>query len=138
MPSEEAIQNVVQTADRIAVIGWSKDPSRPSNDVATYLDANGYEIVPINPRYAGQAAYDTTVQPGLAALEAPVDVVLVFRQSDDVPEHVQEAIDADVPVFWMQLGIRNEAAAATLRKAGIKVVQDRCFKVEHGRLASEP
>lgn len=131
--SEEVIDRVVSGAERVGVIGWSRDPSRPSNDVATYLHENGYEILPINPAYAGEVAYGTEVRAELSEIEGPIDVLLVFRRPEAVPEHVDAAIEARVPVFWMQLGIRNEDAAAALRQAGIEVVQDRCLKVEHGR-----
>lgn len=127
----EAITRIVSGAERLGVVGWSTDPSRASHEVASYLDPNGYEVLPINPKYAGQAAYGTTVAASLADLDGPIDVLLVFRRPDAVPKHVDEAIEANVPVFWMQLGIRNPDAAARLRQAGIEVVQDRCFMAEH-------
>lgn len=133
MVAEDDVTRIVQGADRIAVVGWSRDASRPSNDVASYLHEQGYEILAINPTYAGDAAYGTTVKASLADIDGPVDVLLVFRRSEAVTQHVEEAIEARVPVFWMQLGIRNEQAATRLRQEGIEVVQDRCFKVEHGK-----
>ncbi len=133
MVAEDDVTRIVQGADRVAVVGWSRDTSRPSNDVASYLHEQGYEILPINPTYAGETAYGTTVKASLDEIDGPVDVLLVFRRSEVVTEHVEEAIEARVPVFWMQLGIRNEQAATRLRQAGIEVVQDRCFKIEHGK-----
>lgn len=133
MPAEETLHDIVTTVQRLAVIGWSRDPSRPSHDVSSYLVDHGYEVVPVNPRYAGERALDHEVKASLAEVEGPIDAVVVFRRSRDVPEHVDEAIASGAPVFWMQLGIENEEAAKRLREAGLTVVQDRCFKVEHGR-----
>jgi predicted CoA-binding protein len=131
---EDAITRIVTGAQRLAVVGWSTDPDRPSREVADYLDEHGYEIVPVNPNHAGERAHGTRVLEDLREIEGPTDVVLVFRRPQAVPEHVQEAIDANVLVVWMQEGVRNEDAAARLRQAGIEVVQDRCFAKEHRRL----
>ncbi len=123
---------ILQEARRIAVVGWSTDPSRPSHDVAGYLDRAGYTVLPVNPTYEGIEAYGKEVVAHLTDLE-DVDIVDVFRRSAAVVDHVQEAIELGAPVFWMQLGVRNQAAARRLEAAGITVVQDRCTKAEHVR-----
>lgn len=131
---EQTIREIVTSAHRLAVVGWSADTSRPSNDVSAYLAEHGYDVIPVNPRYAGQRALGTEVRSSLSEIEDPIDVVVVFRKPENVGEHVQAAIEAQAPVFWMQLGIENEQAAQRLQKAGITVVQDRCWAIEHGRL----
>lgn len=133
MVDEDAITRVVAGAERIGVVGWSDSASRPSREVSDYLDEHGYQVLPINPEHAGREAYGTTVRESLNGIDGPIDVLLVFRRPEAVTEHVDEATEANVPVFWMQLGIRNEDAAASLRQAGIEVVQDRCFMAEHRR-----
>lgn len=134
MSDQPDIGRILQEAQRIAVVGWSTDPSRPSHEVAGYLDEVGYAVDPVNPKYAGTEAYDTHVVEHLTDLEG-IDVVDVFRRPEAVLEHVEEAIELGAPVFWMQLGIRNDQAADRLRAAGITVVQDRCMMAEHRRLA---
>lgn len=124
----------------IAVVGLSKDPAKPSHDVASYLLQNGYRIVPINPtveEVLGEKAY-----PSLLSLpdylKREIDVVDIFRRSEDVPPIVTEAISlhqsfGQPKAVWMQLGITNEAAAKQARDAGLLVVMDRCMKIERGR-----
>lgn len=124
----------------IAVVGLSKDPAKPSHDVASYLLQNGYRIVPINPtveEVLGEKAY-----PSLLSLpdylKREIDVVDIFRRSEDVLPIVTEAISlhqsfGQPKAVWMQLGITNEAAAKQARDAGLLVVMDRCMKIERGR-----
>lgn len=130
------IDRIVERTDKLAVVGWSTDRSSYSNDVATYLADHDLDVVPVNPKYAGQKVYGHKVVKSIqeANADGDVDVVLVFRKPEDVTEHVDDAIAAEVPVFWMQLGITNEEAAKRLRAEDIEVVQDTCFKVEHGRV----
>jgi predicted CoA-binding protein len=122
----------------IAVVGLSKDPSKPSNDVASYLQAHGYRIVPLNPtveEVLGEKAY-----PSLLSLpdklRREIDVVDIFRQAEDVPPIVAEAIklheiSGHPKAVWMQLGIINEFSARQAKDAGLMVVMDRCMKIEH-------
>lgn len=122
----------------IAVVGLSKDPAKPSHDVAAYLQNRGYRIVPINPtidQVLGQRSY-----PSLLSLpedlKAKIDVVDIFRRSEDVPPIVNEAVELrrghERPkAVWMQLGITNEAAARQASEAGLLVVMNRCMKIEH-------
>ncbi|MBV9786808.1 MAG: CoA-binding protein, partial [Chloroflexi bacterium] len=116
----------------IAVVGLSNNPARPSYGVTRYMQAQGYTIVPINPELTelfGEKAY-----PDLLSVPFPIDLVDVFRRSELVGPHVDEAIQKGVKTVWMQLGVRNEQAAQRARDAGIEVVMDRCILVEHRRL----
>jgi predicted CoA-binding protein len=131
-PSDAEIKQLLEKYRRIAVVGLSDRQDRPSYGVAEYLRGAGYEIVPVNPQidsWEGIPAADS-----LAELRPPVEIVDVFRRPEHVPEVVDDAIAAKAKVVWLQLGIVNEAAAQKARDAGITVIQDRCLKVEHGRL----
>jgi predicted CoA-binding protein len=121
-------------ARTIAVVGASLDPWRPSFGIARYLKRVGYRIVPVNPNHAGETLHGEPVLESLAEVEGEVDLVNVFRRSDAVGEVVDDAITGRAGAIWMQLGIRNEAAAARARAAGLEVVMDRCISVEHARL----
>ncbi|MCA9860768.1 MAG: CoA-binding protein [Thermomicrobiales bacterium] len=126
---------LLQTYKTIAMVGLSADPMRPSHFAAIYMQSEGYDIIPVNPRLAGQEILGQPVYASL--LEIPkdrnVEIVDVFRRSEDVPAVLDEAIAIDAPVFWMQLGIVNEDAAARARAAGMDVVMNRCVKIEHAR-----
>jgi len=119
----------------LAVVGLSDDPARPSHSVSAYMQRNGYRIVPVNPEVAtvlGERSY-----PSLTALaESPLrpDVVNVFRLPKFIPGIVEEMIDLGWQDLWVQLGIRNEAAAIHAEENGIRVVMDRCILIEHARL----
>jgi predicted CoA-binding protein len=115
---------------RIAVVGLSSNPERPSYDVAAYLQRQGYEIVPVNPEggtILGQRAY-----PDLASVPGDLDVVDVFRRPDAILPIAEQVVQrGGVKAFWMQLGIASDEAARLLEQHGITVVQNRCLKVEH-------
>lgn len=134
MPDGADLDSILRDAERIAVVGWSTDPARDSQEVADYLGRVGYTVLPVNPNYEGTDAYGTQVVGRLSELE-DVDVVDVFRRPEAVVEHVDEAIELGAPIFWMQLGIRNDEAAGRLREAGVTVIQDRCMMAEHRRRA---
>jgi predicted CoA-binding protein len=130
--SDDELREILDR-ETIAVVGCSTTPGKDAHDIPRYMLENGYEIVPVNP-YAeevfGRPAYDS-----LADVEETVDVVDVFRPSDEVAEIVDEALDReDAGVIWTQLGIRDDDAAERAEAAGKRVVQDRCLKVEHRRL----
>jgi predicted CoA-binding protein len=119
---------------RIAVVGISAEWHRPSYFVGKYLLEHGYTMIPVNPKYGevlGQRCY-----PDLPAARAagPIDMVDCFRRADDIGRLARDAIAVGARCLWMQLGVRNEAAAQRARAAGLDVVQDRCVKIEHGRL----
>ena len=118
----------------IAVVGLSPSLHRTSHGVASYMRAHGFRIIPVNPNAQevfGEKAYPTLTE---AARHAQIELVNVFRRSEDVPPVMQEAIAIGAPAVWLQLGIRNDEAAAQARAAGLVVVQDRCIMVEHRRL----
>jgi predicted CoA-binding protein len=116
---------------RIAVVGISDDPTRPSHFVASFMEAHGYTIIPVNPKlteWEGKKCY-----PDLLSIPMKVDIVDIFRRSEAVPPIVDEAIAIKAKVVWMQEGIVNEEAAAKAKKAGIEVVMDKCMKKEYVR-----
>ncbi len=126
------VRDILENSKVIAVVGLSPKPERDSHEVAKYLQDQGYRIVPVNPRadtILGEKSY-----PDLASIPGKVDVVDIFRRSDDVPPVVDQAIAIGAKAVWMQLGIVNEVAAAKARKAGLGVVMDRCMLVEHRNL----
>ncbi len=140
------IDNLISKAlgfKTIAVVGLSKDPSRPSNDVARYLKSHGYRIVPINPTVTevlGERSYKSLLDLP-EELKREIDVVDIFRRAEDVPPIVDEAIQlhkeiGNPKVVWMQLGIVNEEAAVKAKREGLDVVMDRCMKIEHAGLST--
>jgi hypothetical protein len=129
MGSVEEIGEILSSSRTVAVVGLSPDPERDSHRVARYLAEAGYRIVPVNPRLAevlGERSYASVDQ-----IPGEVDLVVVFRRSEDVPEVAEAALKKRPRAFWMQLGIRSPEAASRLRAAGIRVVEDRCAMVEH-------
>jgi len=118
----------------IAVVGLSGDWFRPSYFAAKYLQEHGYRIIPVNPRYAGRSILGERCFESLREITDKVDVVDVFRKTDDVPPIAEDAIAIGAKVLWQQIGVKNEAAAAAARSAGLETVMDRCMKIEHGRL----
>jgi uncharacterized protein len=138
-PLDTSLRDLLTTSHRIAVVGASARRDRPSYDVAAYMARHGYEIVGVHPGHAGEKLHGHEVVASLRDLDAPVDIVDLFRRSDDVPAHVDEILAmAPLPrAVWLQLGIRNDDAAGRLRAHGIQVVQDRCLKIEHRRLLGE-
>ena len=124
---------ILTTNHTIAMVGLSADPMRPSHFAAIYLQAEGYDIIPVNPRYAGQTILGQPVYASLRDIPRPVDIVDVFRKAEDVPPIAQEAIDIGAKVLWLQLGVVNDDAGRRARDAGLDFVQDRCVKIEHAR-----
>ncbi|NEU57330.1 CoA-binding protein [Halorussus sp. MSC15.2] len=121
--------------ERVAVVGCSSTPGKDAHEIPKYLLDNGYEVIPVNPtadEILGRETYDS-----LSEVEEEVDIVDVFRPSDEVSGIVEEALDRDdVAVVWTQLGIADEEAAERAEDAGRRVVQDKCIKVEHQRLVA--
>ena len=127
----EAIRAALEAARTVAVVGCSPNPLRPSNEIALFLQRQGYRVVPVNPGHRqilGEPCY-----PSLSAVPADVriDVVDVFRRSEHVAAVAEEAIARGVPFFFMQLGVEDEASARRLEAAGIGVAMDRCILIEH-------
>jgi len=127
----DTVAQILRTSKTIAVVGLSSNPMRPSNEVASYLKGAGYRIIPVNPNekeVLGEKAYAR-----LEDVPEPVDIVDVFRRSEDVPLVVDSAIAIKAKVLWMQLGIENSAAAEKARAAGLTVIENACLLVEHKR-----
>ena len=114
----------------IAVVGLSGDWFRPSYFAAKYLQEHGYRIVPVNPRYAGRSILGERCYAGLREITDKVDVVDVFRKTEDVPPIAEDAIAIGAKVLWSQLGVRDDEAARLAEAAGLKVVMNRCPKIE--------
>lgn len=134
-PPQELLRDLFRRTRQIAVVGISQNPSRASHDVATYLQNAGYEIVPINPTipdWEGIPSY-----PDLEAAVAAgkkIDLVDVFRRSEEIVHVVDDAIKAKMPAIWFQLGVIDEREAQRAQQAGMTVVMDRCTKIDHRRL----
>jgi uncharacterized protein len=122
---------ILETYNRIAMVGLSSNPFRPSHFAAIYLLSEGYDVIPVNPRekqVLGRQSY-----PSLAEIPGGVEVVDIFREPAAVPAIVDEAIAIGAKVIWMQLGVIHDEAAEKARAAGLEVVMDRCMKIEHAR-----
>lgn len=128
------IEEILRNSKTIAVVGLSPNPMRPSYDVARYLKEKGYRIIPVNP--AVEEVLEERSYPSLSAIPEHVDVVDIFRRSEEVPAIVEEAIKIKAPVVWMQEGVIHEEAAARAREAGLSVVMDRCMMTEHRRISA--
>lgn len=135
---DDVVRGVLAGAKTIAVVGASPNPSRASHYVMAYLQSKGYRTIPVNPRAAGSEINGEKVYSRLADVPAPVDTVDVFRNSSAARDVVDEAIAEQkrlgIRSIWMQLGVRNDAAARRAEAAGIAVVMDRCPKIEYPRL----
>lgn len=131
MPEAENIRHILRTCRTVAVVGLSPKPERASFDVARYMQAHGWRIIPINPNATeilGEKAYPSLLE---AAQHERIELVNVFRNSADVPPVAQDAITIGAQALWLQRGIENAQAAAAAQAAGLLVVQNRCLMVEH-------
>ncbi len=135
------ILGILDRARTIAMIGASPQWNRPSFFAMKYLQAKGYRVIPINPRAAGQEILGETVYASIAEAPGPIDLVDIFRNSEAAGPITDEIIavakEKGIKVLWMQLGVRNDAAAERAEAAGLTVVMDRCPKIEFGRLHTE-
>ncbi|CUS06136.1 conserved protein of unknown function [Candidatus Promineifilum breve] len=131
---QQTIERILRTARTIATVGLSNDATKPAHTVPAYLQSQGYRVIPVNPTISevlGQKAYAS-----LAEVPEPIDVVQIFRRSEQVGPIVDEAIAAGAKAIWMQMGISDEAAAARARAAGLDVVMNQCMRVQHIRWSS--
>jgi len=122
---------ILETYKRIAMVGLSSNPFRPSHFAAIYMLSHGYDITPVNPRETevlGRKSYASLLE-----VPGPIEIVDIFREPAAVPAIVEDAITRGAKVIWMQLGVIHEEAAARARRAGLEVVMDRCVKIEHAR-----
>jgi uncharacterized protein len=129
---QSRLAELVQSARRIAVVGLSRKPERPSHGVAAYLQQAGYTIIPVNP--AGGVTLGEQVYPDLrsaAAAAGPIDIVNIFRRSEYIPALLEQLLEVRPRLVWMQMGIRHAEVARQLEAAGIPVVMDRCLAVDH-------
>ena len=126
------LRRILRTSRTIAVVGLSAEWHRPSYFAAKYMQEHGYRMIPVNPRYGeilGERCHAT-----LATIDVPIDIVDVFRRTEDVMPVAEQAIAVGAKCLWQQIGVKNEAAAALAARAGLEVVMDRCVKIEHARL----
>jgi len=133
-PPPQEIQNILRNVKKIAVVGLSPKEDRDSNKVARYLMAQGYEVIPVNPgqrEILGRTCYKS-----LKDIPFPVDMADLFLNPKRVAPVVDQAIDKGIPVIWMQLGIVHNEAAKKARQAGIKVIMNKCVKMEHQAMVS--
>jgi len=137
--SDDYIRDILTSVKTIAMVGASANAVRPSYFVLKYLSERGFTMLPINPGLAGETILDLPFYASLADVPQPIDMVDVFRRSDAAGEVVDTALALPTPpnVIWMQLGVRDDAAAARAEARGVKVVMNRCPKIEYGRLSGE-
>ncbi|WP_233958283.1 CoA-binding protein [Pectobacterium versatile] len=135
--NDRDIESVLKTVKTIALVGARDNPSRPSYGVMAYLLKQGYEVIPVSPKLAGQTLLGQKGYASLADVPKPVDMVDVFRQPEAAYEIAKEAIAIGATVLWLQIGVINEQAAILAHDAGLKVVMDRCPKIEIPRLGLE-
>ncbi len=122
----------------IAIVGISEKPDRPSYSIALYMQEAGYDIIPINPRYAGKTLLGKHVYASLTEAKSAgeqIEIVDVFRKAEDTPPVAEEAIAIGANMLWLQLGIRNAETARQTREAGLEYAEDSCIKIEHMRLS---
>ena len=133
------IREILKSVKTVALVGASHKPERPSWIVLKYLKDRGYEVYPINPGLAGQEILGRRVYGRLADVPVPIEMVAIFRNSKAAGPITDEALALDPPpkVIWMQLSVRNDAAAEKAEQAGLTVVMNRCPKIEYGRLSGE-
>jgi predicted CoA-binding protein len=134
---DSLIKGILRSVKTIAMVGASPNWNRPSYFAMKYLQDKGFRVIPVNPGAVGQEILGETVLGSLKEIEGKVDMVDVFRASEHALPIAQDAIAIGAKVLWMQLGVRNDEAAALAEKAGLTVVMNRCPKIEYGRLSGE-
>ena len=134
---DEDIAHLLRETRTIALVGASDNPGRASFGVMKFLQDQGYRVIPVNPRITGEHVHGEFVWRELGQIGEPIDLVDIFRNSNDAAAAVDEAIAVGAKAVWMQLGVINEAAAAKAEAAGLKVVMDRCPKIEFARMGLE-
>ena len=137
--SDDLLRQILTRTRRIAVVGVSANPVRPSYFVARYLSLKGFEVVPVNPGHAGELLFGAKVAGTLDEIEGDVDMVDIFRRSEAVPPIVDAALERfpRLRTIWMQIGVENPEAAAKAEARGVQVIQNRCPKIEYQRLFGE-
>ena len=138
LTSDEEIYELLANARTIAMVGASDRPDRASHGVMQFLQDRGYRVIPVNPQITGQHLHGEFVWRELSQIGEPIDIVDIFRRSDAAGEAVDQAIAVGAKAVWMQLGVIDKEAAARAEAAGLKVVMDRCPKIEIPRLGVPP
>jgi predicted CoA-binding protein len=134
----EDIADLLQNSRTIAMVGASDNPSRPSFGVMKFLQDQGYRVLPVNPRITGEHVHGEYVWRDLSQIGEPIDIVDIFRKSEEAGDIVDQAIAVGAKAVWMQLGVMDGAAAKRAEDAGLKVVMDHCPKIEFARLGLRP
>lgn len=134
MDDINTLRRILRQNRVLAVVGLSGDWFRPSYFAAKYMQEHGYRVIPVNPRYAGKELLGERCYESLKSIPEKVDIVDCFRRTEDIAPIADEAIAIGAKVLWQQIGVKNEAAAAKARAAGMDTVMDRCVKIEHARL----
>lgn len=133
-PADETIFGYLKNAKTIAIVGMSDKIDRTSYQIAEGLQKNGYQIVPVNPKLAGQKLLNETVYANLAEIPFHIDIVDIFRRSEFLAEVAEDFIQSDSTVFWAQLGLQSEAAEKILCQAGKNdIIMNRCIKIEYNK-----
>ncbi len=135
--TDEFLKDTLNRVRTVAVVGASANWNRPSFFVMKYLQAKGYRIIPVNPKEAGSTILGEKVYASLGEIPYPVDMVEIFRSSEEAGPITDEAIRLGAKVVWMQIGVRNDAAAKRAEDAGLTAVMNRCPKIEYSRLYGE-
>jgi len=137
--SDSRLRDILTRTRRVAVVGVSMNPVRPSYYVARYLSLKKFDVVPVNPGHAGRVLFGQEVVASLSDIEGEVDMVDIFRRSEHVPPLVDEALAAfpELQTIWMQIGVEHPAAAERARARGVDVVMNHCPKIEYQRLFGE-
>jgi len=133
-PGPEKRREMLENAKTIAVVGLSNKPDRTSYMVSAAMQTAGYRIIPVNPVIAGETVLGEKVRASLSEIDEPVDIVNVFRRSEEVMPVAEETVKIKPKVFWLQQGIYNEQAAELVEQHGIEAVMDQCIKVDHALL----
>lgn len=134
---DDYIRGILRRVNVIAMAGASANWNRPSYFAMKYLQQKGYRVIPVNPKEAGKDILGEKVYASIGEIPMKIDMVDCFRNSDAIPPLADEAIKVGAKVLWMQLGVRNDAAAQKAEAAGLQVVMNRCPKIEYGRLSQE-
>lgn len=128
--SSDYVQNILDSVRTIAMVGASADAAKPSHEVLQFLIEAGYDMIPVNPRPDVTEICGLTVYPSLQSIDRPVDMVEVFRPSHELAAIARQAVEIEAKVFWAQLGVHDDEAARIAEGGGLKVVMDRCPKIE--------
>ena len=138
LTSDEDIADLLRSARTIAMVGASDSPDRPSFGVMKFLQDKGYRVIPVNPRITGEHVHGEYVWRELSQIGEPIDIVDIFRRSEEVGPIVDQAIAVGAKAIWMQLGVEDPEAAKRAETAGLKVVMNHCPKIEFARLGLSP